>query len=106
MNLVDNSIKYAKDSGGEISIVLTEDGNYLNVTVKDSGLGIPEEDLAHIFETAYRSSNKLTVRRKGSGLGLAIVKRIAEQHEGTVEAESVLEEGTAITINLPLYQPS
>jgi two-component system, OmpR family, phosphate regulon sensor histidine kinase PhoR len=105
MNLVDNSIKYAKDSGGEIVISLSEEINFTHVMVKDNGLGIPEEDLPFIFETAYRSSSKLTVHRSGSGLGLAIVKRIVEQHEGAVKVASVAGEGTSITIDLPLYRP-
>lgn len=106
MNLVDNSIKYSKDSGGEITIMLQEDPDFTHVIVKDTGVGIPEDDLPFIFDTAYRSSNKLTVHRTGSGLGLAIVKRIVEQHEGTVKAESVLGQGTLITVDLPLYEPS
>ena len=106
MNLVDNSIKYAKDSGGEVAIILSEDPNFTHVMVKDTGIGIPQEDLPFIFDTAYRSSNKLTVHRTGSGLGLAIVKRIVEQHEGTVKSHSILGEGTTITVDFPIYKPS
>jgi Signal transduction histidine kinase len=105
INLVDNSIKYAKDSGGEIVITLSEDAQFMHVTVMDDGLGIPEEDIPFIFDTAYRSSNKLTVHRKGSGLGLAIVKRIVDQHEGKIRAESTIGEGTKIAVDLPLYNP-
>ena len=104
-NLVDNGIKYAKDSGGEITIILSEDTNFTHIMVRDNGLGIPEEDLPFIFETAYRSSNTLTVHRKGSGLGLAIVKRIVDQHEGHIRTESVPGEGTTMLIDLPLYKP-
>jgi two-component system, OmpR family, phosphate regulon sensor histidine kinase PhoR len=104
-NLVDNSIKYAKDSGGEIVLGLSEDKSFMHVMVRDNGLGIPEEDLPYIFDTAFRSSNKLTVHRKGSGLGLAIVKRIVDQHEAKIRAESVFGQGTTIAIDLPLYSP-
>ena len=104
-NLVDNSIKYAKDAGGEIVIILNEDDNFMHVMVTDNGLGIPEADIPFILDTAYRSSNKLTVHRKGSGLGLAIVKRIVDQHAGKIRAESVLGTGTTIAIDLPLYNP-
>jgi two-component system, OmpR family, phosphate regulon sensor histidine kinase PhoR len=104
-NLVDNGIKYAKDFEGEITIILSEDTNFTHIMVRDNGLGIPEEDLPFIFETAYRSSNALTVHRKGSGLGLAIVKRIVDQHEGHIRTESVLGEGTTMLIDLPLYKP-
>jgi signal transduction histidine kinase len=105
INLVDNSIKYAKDSEGEIVLSLREDDRYMHLTVKDTGVGIPEEDLPFIFDTAYRSSHKLTTHRKGSGLGLAIVKRIIQQHDGKIQAESTLGEGTRITVALPLYDP-
>lgn len=105
INLVDNSIKYAKESGGEVVIQLKEDPHTMHITIRDDGLGIPEEDLPFIFDTAYRSSSKLTSHRKGSGLGLAIVKRIVNQHEGSIGAESVVGEGTAIMVDLPLYTP-
>ncbi len=105
INLVDNSIKYSKDSGGEIVIILSEDNNFMRLRVTDYGLGIPEEDIPFIFDTAYRSSSNLTVHRTGSGLGLAIVKRIVSQHEGEIRANSVLGEGTTITVDLPLYNP-
>ncbi len=105
INLVDNSLKYAKETGGEVVIQLKEDAHATHITIKDDGLGIPEEDLPFIFDTAYRSSSKLTSHRKGSGLGLAIVKRIVNQHEGAIRAESIVGEGTAITVDLPLYTP-
>jgi signal transduction histidine kinase len=104
-NLVDNSIKYAKDSGGEIIIMLSEDPNLMHVMVRDNGLGIPESDIPFIFDTAYRSSSNLTVHRTGSGLGLAIVKRIVGQHEGEISVHSVVGEGTTMTVDLPLYNP-
>lgn len=106
MNLVDNSIKYSKDSGGEITISLNEGIDHTHITVKDTGLGIPDKDLPFIFDTAYRSARELTVHRTGSGLGLAIVKRIVEQHEGTVKAESIAGDGTKISVDLPLYRPT
>jgi signal transduction histidine kinase len=104
-NLVDNSIKYAKEAGGEIAIALRENTRFMQIQVRDTGIGIPQEDLPFIFDTAYRSSNQLTLHRSGSGLGLAIVKRIVNQHEGVIRTESVLGQGTTMTIDLPLYNP-
>jgi len=75
----------------------------MHIMVADNGIGIHEEDLAFIFDTAYRSSNSLVVRRTGSGLGLAIVKRIIDQHEGEIFTTSVLGEGATFTVVLPLY---
>ncbi len=106
INLLDNSIKYSKDSGGEIVIQLSETDNSLQITVRDDGIGIPEHDLPFVFDTAYRSPSTLTIHRSGSGLGLAIVKRIVEEHEGTVRADSTLGEGTTVTVDLPVYNPS
>jgi signal transduction histidine kinase len=106
INLVDNSIKYAKDTGGIIDIILNEDSNFTYVTITDNGPGIPEADIPFIFDTAYRSSGNLTIHRKGSGLGLAIVKRIVGQHGGKIRVNSVVGKGTTITIDLPLYNPA
>lgn len=106
VNLVDNSIKYAKDAGGEIVIRLRESDHSLQISVKDDGIGIPEKDLPFVFDTAYRSPSTVTMPRSGSGLGLAIVKRIVEEHEGTVRAESALGEGTTVTVDLPVYNAS
>ena len=105
VNFVDNSIKYAKASGGQIIITLNEEGDSLHVIVTDEGIGIPEEDLPFVFDTAYRSPNTLSGRVTGSGLGLAIVKRIVGQHEGEVSVNSEFGEGTTITIQLPIYNP-
>lgn len=106
INLVDNSIKYSKDTGGEITIGLSENDESMHVMITDNGVGIPEEDIPFIFDTAYRSSRELTIHRTGSGLGLAIVKRIVSQHEGEIRASSILGEGTTITFELPLYKPA
>lgn len=105
INLMDNSIKYSKESGGEIVIQLSEADNSLQITVRDDGMGIPENDLPFVFDTAYRSANALTLHRSGSGLGLAIVKRIVEEHEGTIRADSTVGEGTTVTVELPIYNP-
>jgi two-component system phosphate regulon sensor histidine kinase PhoR len=105
LNLVDNSIKYSKETGGNIVIKLQEESRVMHVIVKDDGLGIPAEDLPFISNTAYRSSNKLTVHRKGSGLGLAIARRIVDQHDGKIHAASAPGQGTTISVDLPLYSP-
>jgi two-component system phosphate regulon sensor histidine kinase PhoR len=103
---VDNSIKYSKDSGGNIDIVLIEEGDSIHILVKDDGIGIPEEDIPFVFDTAYRSPSVGSVHRTGSGLGLAIVKRIVGQHEGDIRVNSVVGEGTTMTVDLPLYNPA
>lgn len=104
-NLIDNSIKYTKDSGGEIVIGVQERGDYLRVQVIDDGLGISSEDLPYVFETAYQAPHEGRLRRTGSGLGLAIVRKIVAQHGGQVDVQSRLGVGTTVTIKLPLYVP-
>ncbi|HSO26455.1 MAG TPA: HAMP domain-containing sensor histidine kinase [Anaerolineales bacterium] len=104
LNLVDNAIKYS-DSGGQVVIGLQEMDNKLLIRVSDCGVGIPAEDLEHIFDTAYRARDARSFRRKGSGLGLAIVKRIVEQHGGQIHVESKPGEGAVFTFDLPVYQP-
>lgn len=103
MNLVDNGIKYSKPEGGQVVISVQEEGDRLRVRVSDEGIGIAEEDLPHIFDTAYRAPDARGFRRKGSGLGLAIVKRIVEQHGGEIRVQSRLGEGTTFSFDLPLW---
>ena len=106
INLVDNSIKYSKDSGGKIDITLSEEQDFMHVMVIDDGIGIRQEDLPFIFDAAYRSPNIGGIHRSGSGLGLAIVKRIVAQHEGDIKAHSIAGEGTTISVDLPPYNPA
>jgi len=106
INLVDNGIKYSKPEGGEVNISVQEVQDRLRVRVSDEGIGIAEEDLPYIFDSAYRAPDALSFRRRGSGLGLAIVKRIVEQHGGEVRVQSRPGEGTTFSFDLPLYIPS
>ena len=105
-NLVDNGIKYSQNKGGEVIINVLEEPENICVRVIDNGIGIPEEDLPFIFETAYRSPETRKHKRQGSGYGLAIVKRIVEQHGGSLEVQSRQSEGTTFHFDLPLYTPS
>ena len=104
-NLVDNSIKYARDSGGEVIISLQEEKNDIRIRVSDEGIGIPEEDIPFVFDTAYRAPITKSMKRSGSGLGLAIAKRIVEQHGGEIQIQSRAGEGTTVTFIVPTYKP-
>jgi two-component system sensor histidine kinase VicK len=104
-NLVENAIKYSKPEGGQVTIRLEEEEDRLRVTVTDEGIGIPEEDLPHVFETAYRAANTGSIRRRGSGLGLAIAKRMVEHHGGGIQVSSRLGVGSEFTFDLPLPVP-
>jgi signal transduction histidine kinase len=101
MNLINNSIKFTPQSG-TIQINLTKHGEQAVIQISDTGIGISDEDQAHIFERFYKadkSRNRITV---GSGLGLAIVKKIIDMHKGTISVESKIEVGTTQIIQLPL----
>jgi signal transduction histidine kinase len=104
VNLLDNSIKY-RDRGKEINYVIINDylsSNEYRIEVADNGIGIPEEDLPHIFEGFFRSEPSRSKEIEGYGMGLAIVKRIAELHRWDISANSARGVGTTITIAIPL----
>ncbi len=98
-NLLDNALKYTP-VGGEIGLSATADSEEVRVTVADSGPGIPQEDLPHVFDRFYRVEKSRT-KGSGAGLGLAIAKEIVEAHGGRLEAWSRLGEGTRFTAVLP-----
>lgn len=107
VNIIDNAFKYTPDKGRvTVSIVDTrhEDGDSPNVRidVSDSGTGISEEDLNHIFERFYHARNGRHSERVGTGLGLALTKRLVEIHHGKITVESQKDRGSRFSIALPL----
>lgn len=100
MNLLGNSIKFTPQ-GGQIQIELTANRNEYAVTITDTGIGIPPEELNHIFVRFYKTDRSRS--GKGNGLGLAIVKQIITIHHGTIEVKSTVGKGTEITVTLPAY---
>ena len=101
LNLIENAIIYGKNKGN-ISINLATDKKNVIVKIEDDGMGISKEDLPHIFERFYRADKAHSDQGEHSGLGLAIVERIAEMHQGKVEAESTAGKGSTFTVSLPL----
>ena len=99
-HLLDNAIKYTRPKG-KIKIIGRVEQNQAILQFNDTGVGIPAMDLPYIFDKFYRGSNA-NAETSGTGLGLAIVKSIVEAHNGRVWVESVVGEGTTITIVLPL----
>ncbi|TVP82819.1 MAG: HAMP domain-containing protein [Alkalicoccus sp.] len=103
-NLIDNAIRHTPEYGKVIFKVYgTESG--LKIDIKDTGSGIPEEDLPFVFERFYKADKARTRGRAGTGLGLAIVKNIVDAHNGKVTVHSKLEEGTTFTVMLPFAEP-
>jgi len=101
LNIVSNSVKYTPE-GGKLNIKTSISGGFVNLTVKDSGIGISKEDLPHIFDRFFRVKGKATRHITGSGLGLALVKEVVEAHQGYIDVESSPESGTSVTLSFPL----
>jgi signal transduction histidine kinase len=102
-NLVENAIKYTP-KGGEVVVNLLSTPETLTFAIKDSGIGIPQDDMKRLFEKFYRGTNREALAQRGTGLGLAIVKSIAERHGGKVWVESVLGKGSTFFLLIPLTQ--
>lgn len=99
-NLIDNAIKYSAD-GSRVKVLVQDSGERASVAVSDSGVGIPAEDQARIFERFYRVDKARSREVGGTGLGLAIVKHIALAHKGSVSVASQYGKGSTFTIELP-----
>jgi len=99
-NVMNNAIKYSPE-GGKITCTMTLENNQVLITVKDEGIGIPAEDLAHIFDRFYRVDRARSRAMGGTGLGLAISREVIEQHDGEIWAESINRDGTTFYIALP-----
>ena len=100
-NLVGNAIKYTP-VGGSVDLSIQTDESQATISVKDTGYGIPADDLPHIFDRFYRVRNEAVKDIEGNGLGLAIVKSIIEKHGGQLNVESEPGKGSCFTIALPL----
>ena len=100
VNLVDNAVKYTPD-GGKILVKASQEADEVKFTVKDSGIGIPAEDLPRIFERFYRIDKARARSVGGTGLGLAIVKQLIDGLGGTIEVESKPDAGTTFVFTLP-----
>ncbi len=99
-NLISNAVNYSPD-GGEIIVSLISSGNFAEVLVNDTGIGIEPEEISKIFDKFYRIKDQRTRSVRGSGLGLAIVKGIVESHHGSVEVDSKRGLGTTFRVLLP-----
>lgn len=100
-NLISNALKYTPKSG-HVEITARSEENHAVIQVKDTGMGIPPEDLPHIFKAFYRVQHQAHEKIEGTGLGLSIVKAIVEQHKGQISVESTVGKGSTFSITLPL----
>lgn len=102
-NLVENAIKYNKDDGeGWVHVSLNADHKYFYIKVEDSGMGIPQDALEHIYERFYRVDKSHSREIGGTGLGLAITRNAIQMHKGVIKAHSEMGEGTTFDVRVPL----
>ena len=101
VNVIGNSIKYSP-SGSKVAIRGFMKGSELSITIKDEGIGIPPEDLPHIFEGFYRG--KSTKESTGHGIGLAVARQIVEAHGGSIMVDSEVNKGTTFSVIFPVHQ--
>lgn len=100
-NLIDNAIKFTP-SGGHVDLSVEKDGAFAKVSIRDTGIGIPEDEFEHIFERFYRVDKSRARESGGTGLGLSISQWIAKAHHGNIELKSELGKGSEFIVSLPL----
>lgn len=99
-NLIHNAYRYS-DIGGKITLSLSQTLDFVEIKIKNTGIGIPEEDLPYIFERFYRADKSRTRETGGSGIGLALVKQITALHQGTITVHSKVGKETEFIVQLP-----
>jgi len=104
-NLVSNAVKFTPP-GGRVDVAARREHERAVISVIDTGVGIPEDEQPNLFHRFFRSTLSQELHAEGTGLGLFIVKQVVEGHGGTVEAASVPDEGTTVTLRVPLTCPS
>ena len=103
-NLLDNAVKYSEE-GSEVELSAAEDGEWLELVVRDHRIGIPQRDLERVFERFYRVDRARSRHTGGTGLGLSIVRHVAANHGGDVRVASREGEGSMFTLRLPTRSP-
>ena len=101
-NLVENGIKY-NIPGGKLTVTLSRQEDNAVLQVSDTGMGIPEDALQHIFERFFRVDKARSRATGGSGLGLAIVRAIVQRYRGEITVDTVLDQGTTFTVTFPIF---
>ncbi len=102
-NLLTNAINYSPE-GGKVTVTARGIGQFVEIKVSDTGVGIAPEELPKIFDKFYRVKHPKTRQVTGTGLGLSIVKGIVETYRGSIHVESVPDRGTTLTVLLPAVQ--
>jgi len=100
-NLIGNAVKYTP-AEGQVEVVVKKSTSNVAITIEDTGIGIPQDDISHLWEEFFRAKNARRAGIKGTGLGLSIVKQYIDKFGGQIEVNSVEGEGTVFTLDLPL----
>ena len=101
-NLAENGIKY-NVPGGKLTISVDRDEDNAIIQVADTGMGIPQDAVGHVFERFFRVDKARSRKSGGSGLGLAIVRNLVERNQGAIRVESQVGEGTVFTVTFPAF---
>jgi two-component system sensor histidine kinase VicK len=102
-NLITNAIKYTVDPG-EIRVRVESQGPFATISVTDTGIGVPEDELNQLFTRYGRGKSEIVRKIQGTGLGLLIVKQIVEAHGGKVWARSTVGKGSTFALELPVVE--
>jgi signal transduction histidine kinase len=100
INIISNAIKFSP-AGSQISISFTAHAGQINIAITDQGMGIPDEDISHLFTRFFRAKNAVAEQKPGTGLGLAIVQKIAFLHGGDIHVKSTVGVGTTVELEFP-----
>src|SRR5262249_9748108 len=103
LNLISNAFKYTLE--GQVSVSVRNRGGHVELTVADTGVGIPEDHLSHVFERFHRVEGQAGRTFEGTGIGLSLVKELAEIQHGSVSVESKIGRGSTFRVCLPYGRP-
>jgi signal transduction histidine kinase len=104
-NLLENAFRHTPEEGSVSLVLNNHDSEHITVRISDTGQGIPEKDLARIFDRFYQIDKSRKGKSTHSGLGLSITKRILELHGSSIDVQSTVNVGTTFTFTLPLFKP-
>lgn len=102
INLLDNAIKFSKPEGGTITVTTKKEGDFVNISISDTGIGIQQEKMPKLFGKFEQLATERQYKYEGTGLGLAISKQLVELHGGTIQAKSTFGKGAEFTFSLPI----
>lgn len=101
LNLISNAIKFRKKDGGIITISISHEDEFINIRVKDNGIGISRQNIDKIFGKYVRLNDDRSIVKEGSGIGLSLVEALVKQHSGNITVDSLLGEWTEFNIQIP-----